>query len=178
VTDAATTFTLIGGPTVLIAYGGMHILTDPTFDPPGEHPRPGTPVVLRKLAGPAMAPAELPPIDLVLLSHDHHADNLDPASRAFLPVPAVCSPRPLGRSGSATTPRSTWPAGSPPSTARSTSCCSSPAAALLDPAVVVPVHQEGWEHFSSPPGDLRRAFAAAGLDARLRTIEPGETLEL
>ena len=84
-TDAATTFTLIGGPTVLIAYGGMHILTDPTFDPPGEHPRPGTPVVLRKLAGPAMAPAELPPIDLVLLSHDHHADNLDPASRAFLP---------------------------------------------------------------------------------------------
>ena len=79
------TLRLIGGPTALISYGGLSLLTDPTFDPPGEHPRPGTAVVLRKLAGPALAAAELPPIDAVLLSHDHHADNLDPAGRALLP---------------------------------------------------------------------------------------------
>ena len=69
------TLRLIGGPTALISYGGLSLLTDPTFDPPGEHPRPGTAVVLRKLAGPALAAADLPPIDAVLLSHDHHADN-------------------------------------------------------------------------------------------------------
>ena len=28
--------TYIGGPTVLIEYGSLRILTDPTFDPPGE----------------------------------------------------------------------------------------------------------------------------------------------
>ena len=29
---------LIGGPTVLIEYGGLRILTDPTFSPPGITP--------------------------------------------------------------------------------------------------------------------------------------------
>jgi L-ascorbate metabolism protein UlaG (beta-lactamase superfamily) len=75
---------LVGGPTALIVYGGLRLLTDPAFDPPGEHPRPGTNIVLRKLAGPAISVAHVLPIDMVLLSHDHHADNLDPAGRAFL----------------------------------------------------------------------------------------------
>jgi L-ascorbate metabolism protein UlaG (beta-lactamase superfamily) len=61
------------------------MLTDPTFDPPGDHRRPGTEIFLRKLAGPAIPLEELPQIDAVLLSHDHHADNLDQAGRAFLP---------------------------------------------------------------------------------------------
>jgi L-ascorbate metabolism protein UlaG (beta-lactamase superfamily) len=39
----------------------------------------------RKLTGPAIAAADLGNIDAVLLSHDHHADNLDPAGRALLP---------------------------------------------------------------------------------------------
>ncbi len=38
-----------------------------------------------KLAGPAIAAADLGPIDVVLLTHDHHGDNLDPAGRALLP---------------------------------------------------------------------------------------------
>jgi L-ascorbate metabolism protein UlaG (beta-lactamase superfamily) len=76
---------LIGGPTALIEYGGLRLLTDPTLDPPGDHPRPGTQIVLRKLAGPAIPIEELPQIDAVLLSHDHHVDNLDDAGRAFLP---------------------------------------------------------------------------------------------
>ena len=46
----------------------------------------------RKLAGPAIAAADLGPIDAVLLSHDHHDDNLDPAGRALLPRPAPSSP--------------------------------------------------------------------------------------
>ncbi|MBO0686405.1 MAG: MBL fold metallo-hydrolase, partial [Candidatus Dormibacteraeota bacterium] len=79
------TVRLVGGPTALITYGGLRLLTDPTFDPPGEYPRPGTPIVLRKLAGPAVPAGELGPIDVVLLSHDHHADNLDGAGRALLP---------------------------------------------------------------------------------------------
>ena len=29
--------TLIGGPTVLIEVAGFRLLTDPTFDPPGEY---------------------------------------------------------------------------------------------------------------------------------------------
>ncbi len=75
---------LVGGPTALIEYGGLRLLTDPTFDPPGDHPRPGTNIVLRKLQGPSIPLAELLPIDVVLLSHDHHADNLDPSGRAML----------------------------------------------------------------------------------------------
>jgi L-ascorbate metabolism protein UlaG (beta-lactamase superfamily) len=48
----APTLRLVGGPTALISYGGLRLLTDPTFDPPGDYPRPGTNIVLRKLAGP------------------------------------------------------------------------------------------------------------------------------
>jgi len=38
-----------------------------------------------KTTGPAIAADELGDIDVVLLSHDHHSDNLDPAGREFLP---------------------------------------------------------------------------------------------
>ena len=40
---------------------------------------------LTKLTGPALDIAEQDPIDVVLLSHHQHTDNLDPAGRAFLP---------------------------------------------------------------------------------------------
>ena len=48
----------------------------------------------RKTAGPAIAPGELDPIDAVLLTHDHHDDNLDRAGREFLAKPES-SPPPL-----------------------------------------------------------------------------------
>jgi L-ascorbate metabolism protein UlaG (beta-lactamase superfamily) len=81
---ARVTITLIGGPTALIEAGGFRFLTDPTFDPPGGNyamPR----VILRKTVGPALSADAVGPIDVVLLSHDQHADNLDHAGRAFLP---------------------------------------------------------------------------------------------
>src|SRR6185312_13867218 len=76
--------THIGGPTALIEVAGWRLLTDPTFDPAGGSYRFGWGTGSRKLAGPAIAASELGPIDAVLLSHDHHADNLDPAGRALL----------------------------------------------------------------------------------------------
>src|SRR2546423_12705046 len=79
----ATTLRLVGGPTALITYGGLRLLTDPTFDPPGDYPRPGSPGVLRKPAGPAPPAAEGEPINAVLPSHDHHADNPDRGGRAL-----------------------------------------------------------------------------------------------
>jgi L-ascorbate metabolism protein UlaG (beta-lactamase superfamily) len=52
------------------------------------------------------------------------------------------------------------------------------AALVLDPAVVVPVHQEGWAHFTSGPEALAQAFAEAGLSGRLRPVAPGATIDL
>jgi L-ascorbate metabolism protein UlaG (beta-lactamase superfamily) len=77
--------THVGGPTVLIELAGWRLLTDPTFDPAGGKYRFGWGTGSEKLAGPALAPADLEPIDAVLLSHDHHDDNLDAAGRALLP---------------------------------------------------------------------------------------------
>jgi L-ascorbate metabolism protein UlaG (beta-lactamase superfamily) len=83
--DIEARLTHIGGPTVLIVAGGWRLLTDPTFDPPGQDYRFGWGTGSRKLTGPAMPASELGPIDAVLLSHDHHDDNLDAAGRALLP---------------------------------------------------------------------------------------------
>jgi L-ascorbate metabolism protein UlaG (beta-lactamase superfamily) len=81
--------THIGGPTVLIAVDGWRLLTDPTFDPPGRKYGFGWGTSSVKVAGPSMAVSEVGPIDAVLLTHDHHADNLDPSGRQLLPSAGV-----------------------------------------------------------------------------------------
>ena len=81
--------THIGGPTALIEVDGWRLLTDPTFDPPGGKYNFGWGTGSVKLAGPAVAASELGPLDAVLLTHDHHDDNLDPAGRALLPSARV-----------------------------------------------------------------------------------------
>jgi L-ascorbate metabolism protein UlaG (beta-lactamase superfamily) len=81
--DVAVTH--VGGPTALIEVGGWRLLTDPTFDAPGRRYAFGWGTSSRKLAGPSIAASDLGPIDAVLLTHDHHGDNLDPAGRALLP---------------------------------------------------------------------------------------------
>lgn len=82
-TVSSTQITLIGGPTALIEIAGVRLLTDPTFDPPGLYQR--IPVHFEKLTGPALTPDEIGVVDVVLLSHDQHLDNLDHAGRRYLP---------------------------------------------------------------------------------------------
>lgn len=77
--------THIGGPTALIEVAGWRLLTDPTFDAPGHRYAFGWGSSSRKLAGPAIPVSELGRIDAILLTHEHHGDNLDAAGRALLP---------------------------------------------------------------------------------------------
>ena len=79
------TFTHIGGPTTLIEVDGWRILTDPTFDAPGRTYKFGWGTSSRKTVGPAIAADDIGPIDVVLLTHEHHADNLDDSGRSLLP---------------------------------------------------------------------------------------------
>ncbi|MFE5907535.1 MBL fold metallo-hydrolase [Streptomyces wedmorensis] len=79
---APATVTYVGTATVLLRLGGLTVLTDPAFDEaPADYPgaRP-----LHRTTGPALAADRLPPVDLVLLSHDQHADNLDHTGREVL----------------------------------------------------------------------------------------------
>lgn len=238
----------IGGPTVLLRWAGRAVLSDPTFDEPGEYPGG---VTLRKLTGPAVAAADLGPIDLALVSHDQHADNLDVAGRAFLAsVPTVVSTTlaatrlpgvvglapwqslPLDDDGATVTavPALHGPEGAEALTgpvvgfllrapgaptvyvsgdnasvdlaadiareapdirlavlhagAANTGRFPEPltldarravaVARLLPEAVVVPVHAEGWAHFTEPVEAVVRAFGEAGLAERLRVLVPGE----
>jgi hypothetical protein len=47
----------VGGPTAVTEIGGLRLVTDPTFDPPGDHPIGSR--VLTKTAGPAVNPQVL-----------------------------------------------------------------------------------------------------------------------
>jgi L-ascorbate metabolism protein UlaG (beta-lactamase superfamily) len=75
------TVTYVGGPTVIFDIGGLRIMTDPTLDPPGDFPA-GPGDIIRKTIGPAVT--DIGKIDMVLLSHDQHADNLDAAGRMLV----------------------------------------------------------------------------------------------
>jgi L-ascorbate metabolism protein UlaG (beta-lactamase superfamily) len=82
--------THVGGPTLLLEVDGWRLLTDPTFDPAGGHYAFGWGTSSDKVTGPAIDVADLPPVDAVLLTHDHHGDNLDTAGRRLLSsVPTV-----------------------------------------------------------------------------------------
>ncbi|WP_061294875.1 MBL fold metallo-hydrolase [Herbidospora cretacea] len=69
--------TVLGGPTTVIDMGGLRIVVDPTFDDPGPHG------YLTKTLPPVADEAALGPVDVVLVSHDAHPDNLDDRGRAF-----------------------------------------------------------------------------------------------
>jgi L-ascorbate metabolism protein UlaG (beta-lactamase superfamily) len=77
---ATLTAQLVGGPTAILEYAGLRWLTDPSLSPPGEYAG-----GLVKTTGPALDSSAIEPIDVVLLSHDHHSDNLDPGGREILP---------------------------------------------------------------------------------------------
>ncbi|ONI75104.1 Zn-dependent hydrolase [Actinosynnema sp. ALI-1.44] len=245
---AATRIQVIGGPTALIEYGGLRLLTDPTFDPPGnsEHG-------LVKTDPPAVPVGEIGHIDVVLLSHDEHPDNLDTSGRKLLAgVPLVLTtPTGAERLGGTAKALPNWqstrvgdvtiigvPALHGPKGADAvvgevigfvltgaglptvyvsgdnasldvveevafhtgpidiavlfaggarvpvmnayltlTSGHAARAAEILDAKAVVPVHVEGWEHFTQGPGTVRDAFATRGLSDRLVLLEAGESAE-
>jgi L-ascorbate metabolism protein UlaG (beta-lactamase superfamily) len=240
----------IGGPTALIELGGLRIVTDPAFDPPGEYELPE--VTLRKTEGPAVPADEIGDVDLVLLSHDHHPDNLDNSGREFLKraVSVLTTTAGAERLGEDVTGLEPWqsvaigplgitavPAHHGPEESyellgpvigfvlkgddlptvyvsgdnasvdvvRSigervgdidiailfaggaqaarldnayitlSSERAVEAARVLDARAVIPLHHNGWAHFSQDLGSLQAAFAEAGLADRLVALEPGES---
>src|SRR5262249_45918035 len=46
------------------------------------------------------------------------------------------------------------------------------AARAFSGAAVIPLHYEGWAHFSESRKEIEDAFASAGLEGRLKLIEP------
>jgi L-ascorbate metabolism protein UlaG (beta-lactamase superfamily) len=66
----------IGTATTVIEWQGLRILTDPNFLHEGDHVHLGPGVTAQRLTNPAIDMHELPPIDLVLLSH-YHEDHFD-----------------------------------------------------------------------------------------------------
>jgi L-ascorbate metabolism protein UlaG (beta-lactamase superfamily) len=47
---------------------------------------------------------------------------------------------------------------------------------ILDARVAIPVHFEGWAHFTQGAEQLRAAFAGNGVTDRLRVPEPGAAI--
>ncbi|MFN8646772.1 MAG: MBL fold metallo-hydrolase [Gemmatimonadales bacterium] len=245
--------TYIGGPTALLEYAGLRFLTDPTLDPAGtEYPTPA--YTLQKQQPPALPPGGLGAVDVVLLSHDHHFDNLDHAGRALLASAGMvcttvagagrlgCGARGLepgahlrlpapagGEVGLTATPARHGPAGGDrgpcigfllesaaagaprvyvsgdtvwydaveaigrgrrvdvallnlgaakvavagPAPLTFTAAEAVALARAWPETLVVPLHFEGWAHFTEGADAVREAFAAAGLAARLRWLPPG-----
>jgi N-acyl-phosphatidylethanolamine-hydrolysing phospholipase D len=73
--------TWLGHACFLIRQDGWTILTDPFL---AEHASPLPPLGPRRFAPPGVRPSKLPPVDLLLISHNHY-DHLDLATLRALP---------------------------------------------------------------------------------------------
>ena len=93
-TDGALRATWVGHSTVLLQIGAMNVLTDPIWS---ERASPLSWAGPRRLVPPAIPLSSLPPIDVVLLSHDHY-DHLDASTVRTLAAahPAARWVAPLG----------------------------------------------------------------------------------
>lgn len=89
-TDGTGELRFVGTATVLLRLGGFTLLTDPNFLHQGEHAPLGGGLRSKRLSEPAMQVADLPPLDLIVLSH-HHGDHFDERAARELPkdVPIV-----------------------------------------------------------------------------------------
>jgi L-ascorbate metabolism protein UlaG (beta-lactamase superfamily) len=70
----------VGGSTAIIAVAGLRLITDPTFDGPADLGD-GRP---HRVSGPALTAPAVGRLDVALVSHDQHPDNLDASGRALL----------------------------------------------------------------------------------------------
>ncbi|CAI4217803.1 unnamed protein product [Parascedosporium putredinis] len=66
----------IGTATTVIEWHGLRILTDPNFLHAGDHVHLGPGVTAQRVTNPAVNLDQLPPVDVILLSH-YHADHFD-----------------------------------------------------------------------------------------------------
>jgi L-ascorbate metabolism protein UlaG (beta-lactamase superfamily) len=66
----------VGNAATLIRFGGLTVLTDPAFMHKGSHVDLGHGIWARREVEPACQFADLPPVDLVVLSH-YHGDHFD-----------------------------------------------------------------------------------------------------
>ena len=84
----------IGNATVLLRVAGFTILTDPTFIHKHEQTWLGGGLHTTRLTDPAMELVDLPPLDLVLLSH-FHGDHFDQVAERDLDraLPVVTTPQ-------------------------------------------------------------------------------------
>src|SRR3982750_3970835 len=83
----------VGTATVLLRYAGFTILTDPNFLHKGDHAHLGYGLETPRSTEPAIGIEQLPPIDLVVLSH-FHGDHFDQIVQEKLPrgTPIVTTP--------------------------------------------------------------------------------------
>lgn len=83
----------IGNATILIKYAGFTILTDPTFIHMHDKVHLGYGIHTTRLTNPAMDIKDLPPIDLIVLSH-FHGDHFDKVAIQELDksIPIVTTP--------------------------------------------------------------------------------------
>jgi L-ascorbate metabolism protein UlaG (beta-lactamase superfamily) len=243
--------TLIGGPAALIEAGGFRLLTDPTFDQPGDYKLPH--VTLTKTSGPALSASEVGAVDAVLLSHDQHSDNFDHSGREFARhaprvLTTIAGAQRLGGNAQGLAPLQSAELGKPNGarlTVTATPAHHGPAgieplsgdvigfvlsfadtappiyvtgdtvwytgvaevarhfragivllfagsartrgpfnltmntndaietAHAFPGATIVPVHTEGWKHFTQSADDLAQSFKALGLASRLKLLERG-----
>jgi L-ascorbate metabolism protein UlaG (beta-lactamase superfamily) len=75
--------TFVGNATTILRLGSFTILTDPNFLHRGQRAYLGKGLWTRRLTEPSVQPAELPPLDLVVLSH-LHGDHFDRIARRGL----------------------------------------------------------------------------------------------
>lgn len=248
--------TYIGGPTAVLSIDGVRFITDPTFDPAGGGYASGT-VCLHKTRGPALLPAQLGSIDVALVSHDQHPDNLDRSGRAVLKdvrhvLTTSAGAARLGNGAVGLQPWESWSIATPGGSTLSVTAAPArhgPAgiepiagavtgfviravesgtdlvyvtgdtvwyqgtrevarrfrpkvvllfggaaqvrgpfhmtmntndaieAAMAFPgAAIVPVHHDGWAHFTQSQEDLAKAFGTVGLADRLRRVAGGEVI--
>jgi L-ascorbate metabolism protein UlaG (beta-lactamase superfamily) len=95
--DSPGELLFVGTATTVIRYGDITVLTDPNFLHRGQYAYLGYGLFSRRRTEPALQPADLPPIDLIVLSH-LHADHWDHiATRELDKVLPIFTTKPAAR---------------------------------------------------------------------------------